>query len=176
MLCLLSAVAQAQALDLSGNPVEPFKDADARAIVFIFVRTDCPISNRYAPEVKRLAQRFAAKRIRFRLVYPGAAETVDSIRQHLSEYGYKAEAWRDPQRELVRLTGVQVTPEAAVFAPGQAGFRLVYRGRIDDRYVAFGRMRAAPTRRDLALALGAISKGRAVKFAETKAIGCFISP
>ena len=161
--------------DLSGQPVAPFAVTDARALVFIFVRSDCPISNRYAPEVKRLAQKFADK-AKFRLIYPGADETSETIRRHLSDYEYALEALRDQQHALAKLVGVQVTPEAAVFVRVKKKWRLIYRGRIDDRYAAFGKMRPAPTVRDLEQTLEAVSQGRAVKLRTTTAIGCFIAP
>src|SRR5262245_62043492 len=41
-------------LDLEGHRIHPFQADDAKAIVFLFVNADCPISNRYAPEVRRL--------------------------------------------------------------------------------------------------------------------------
>ena len=62
------------------------------------------------------------------------------------------------------------TPEAAVFADGE----LVYRGRIDDRFVDFGKTRAAATTHDLAFALQAILDGRPVPESRTRAVGCFI--
>ncbi len=47
--------------------------------VLVFTTTDCPISNRYAPEIKRLTAKFAGK-ARFVLVYPVAGDTdpIDS--------------------------------------------------------------------------------------------------
>src|SRR5512134_2888472 len=44
--------------DLEGRAVSPLDD-DVAATVLLFTRTDCPISNRYAPEVRRLHDRFA---------------------------------------------------------------------------------------------------------------------
>jgi hypothetical protein len=64
-----------------------------------------------------------------------------------------------------------VTPEAAVYTPDH---RLVYRGRIDDWYVDFGKPRAAPTTHDLEDALEAVLGGRPVADARTTAVGCFI--
>ena len=55
-----------------------------------------------------------------------------------------------------------------------AGRELVYLGRIDDRYVDFGKTRAAATTHDLAGALEAILDGRPVPESRTRAIGCFI--
>ena len=158
--------------DLAGRQVEPLRDAGAKAVVFLFTRTDCPVSNRYAPEVRRLYQEFAPRGITFYLVYPDRDASVETIRQHLKEYQYELSVLRDPEHNLVKLTGVRVTPEAAVFLPDG---RMVYRGRIDDRYVAFGKMRPAPTTRDLEEVLAAILAGRSVTDKTTTAVGCFIA-
>src|SRR5882672_8091793 len=43
-----------QGLDGGAPTVDPFAaPAGTRAIVFLFTATDCPISNRFAPEVRR---------------------------------------------------------------------------------------------------------------------------
>ena len=159
---------------LSGAPVDALQaPAGTKAIVYIFTSTDCPISNRYAPEIRRLAETFRPKGVSFRMVYPSRAETPDAIRAHLGAFSYDGvtEAVRDPELALVKFTGATITPEAVVFDP--AGRRL-YRGRIDDRYVDFGRARPAPTRRDLRDALDATLAGKPVQNPTTKAIGCFI--
>ena len=157
--------------DLDGRQVEPLRAKDARAIVFIFIRTDCPLSNRYAPEVRRLHDKFAKSGVRFWLVYPDQGESGEIIRNHIKEYEYRLSALRDPEHNLVKITGAQVTPEAAVFLPGG---RMVYRGRIDDRYVALGKAKPAPTTRDLEQVLEAILEGRQITNKTTAAIGCFI--
>lgn len=169
------SAAQVQMFDLSGRSIDPQQVAGARATVFLFARTDCPISNRYAPEVRRLHQKFASHGVTFWLVYPDPDESPDTIRKHLRAYGYPFGALRDPQHAFTKLTGATVTPEVAVFAPGHADARLIYRGRIDDRYVEFGKIRPAPTRRDLEWALEAILVGKAVASATLPAIGCRIS-
>ena len=157
--------------DLDGRQIEPLRAKDAKAIVFIFIRTDCPLSNRYAPEVRRLHDRFAKSGVRFWLVYPDPDESGEIIRKHIKEYEYRLSALRDPQHKLVKITGAQVTPEAAVFLPGG---RMVYRGRIDDRYVVLGKARPVPTTRDLEQVLEAILEGKQVTNKTTAAIGCFI--
>ena len=53
--------------------------------------------------------------------------------------------------------------------------KLLYRGRIDDRYIEFGKDRPQPTVRDLERTLDAIVAGQPIPVAETKAIGCYIS-
>jgi AhpC/TSA family len=167
ILAMMLTTASAQVLDLSGNIVEPLKTKGENVVVLIFVRSDCPISNRYAPEIKRLAAQFATSH--FYLIYPSADESIEAIRQHQQAYEYKLEALRDPLHNLVKTTGVKVTPEAAVFVSG----KLVYRGRIDNRVVAFGNLRPAPTIRDLQQVLVAVRKGT-TRVRKTTAIGCFI--
>jgi hypothetical protein len=176
--CLSAAVgvadAQVRVESLGGSAVNPFDAPSAtRAIVFLFTSTDCPISNRYAPEVRRLAEKFARQGVVFRLVYPNPADKRDAIVEHVKAFGYAGvtEALRDPKHSLVKHTGVTVTPEAAVYAGG----RIVYHGRIDDRYVDLGLERPAATVHDLADVLMAVVEGRAVSHAVTQAVGCYIS-
>ncbi|MCY3776783.1 MAG: redoxin domain-containing protein [Candidatus Aminicenantes bacterium] len=156
---------------LSGERVDPFAAVDSPS-VFLFLRSDCPISNRYAPELRRLHEAFSPRGVRFWLVYVDPQEEAGSIRRHAGEFQLPGEILRDSGHDLVRLTGARVTPEAAVF---DAGGRLVYRGRIDDRYTDFGKARARPNRRDLMLALESVLQGEPVAEPVTPAVGCFIA-
>ena len=134
--------------DLDGTDVRPLASlpSSAPGAVFVFTRSDCPIANRYAPELERLRQRAAAAAIEFWLVFVDPAESTSAIRDHLRTYGYAGRALQDPRHELARATGATIAPEATVFAlGGDMGPRLVYRGRIDDRYRDAGRMRPAAT-------------------------------
>jgi len=160
--------------DLDNKLVDPFQSSPgAKATVFLFTSISCPVSNRYAPEVRKLHETFAAKGAAFWLVYPNPAESPADIRTHLKDYGYPIRALRDLKHELVKLTKVTMTPEAAVY--DRRG-TLAYRGRIDDRYVSLGTMRPAPTRRDLQDALTALLAGRPVTAAtQPPAAGCYIA-
>jgi hypothetical protein len=158
--------------DSQGREVDPFQlDKDAKALVFLFISTDCPISNRYAPTMARLWEEFHAKGIAFRLVYPHADLTIEDIQKHVKEYSYPFTALRDPKHLLVLKSQARVTPEAAVF---NAKGELVYHGRIDDRYVDFGKERPEPTRHDLADTLQAILAGKSVPQKTVRAVGCYI--
>lgn len=158
-------------VDLDGRPVAPFDEAPGKAVVFVFATYDCPISNRYAPEVRRLYERFAPH-AQFWLVYPDPTIAPAVLRQHGLEYGYPFGALRDLKHELVSRTGVKVTPEVAVFDRAR---RLVYRGRIDDRVVDFGKVRVVPTRRDLEDVLQRMVAGERIVPSTTDAVGCYIS-
>jgi hypothetical protein len=160
-----------QVFDLTGRSVDPLQAA-AKVTVLIFVNPECPISNRYAPEIQRLAKAFVEKGATFWLVYPDAGLSPETIRKHLKEFGYSLPALRDPHHFLVKQSQAKVTPEAAVF---NAKGRLLYNGRIDNRYVDFGKERFAPTERDLENAIKACLANQPVSRATTKAIGCYIS-
>jgi hypothetical protein len=159
---------------LGGAPVDALQaPPDTKAIVFLFTSTDCPISNRYAPEVRRLVAAFAPQGVVFRLVYPAAADTPEAIRTHMAAFSYEgaAGALRDPALALVKFAGATITPEAAVYANG----RIVYRGRIDDRYVDLGVERPKASTHDLEEAIAAVVAGKPVKHATTQAVGCYIA-
>ncbi|MCI0537865.1 MAG: redoxin domain-containing protein [Verrucomicrobiales bacterium] len=162
--------APADVTDLAGRQADPFQ-RKAKVTVLIFVNPECPISNRYAPEIQRLAKTFQPNDTSFWLVYPDPDLSVEVIQQHLNQYGLSLPALRDPRHVLVKRSQARVTPEAAVF---RADSRLVYHGRIDDRYVDLGKERFAPTERDLELAVKACLANKAVHRPATKAIGCYI--
>lgn len=166
----LFLAAQKTALHLDGTPADPFLENAGKPVVLLFVRTDCPISNRYAPLLQRLSSQYAA-RVAFWLVYPGKTTSAEKIRQHESDYGYKLPALRDPQHALVLEAQVQVTPEAAVF---DANHRLVYHGRIDNLYEDVGRARPAATTHELDDAIQAALNGKAAP-QNTPAVGCYIA-
>jgi thiol-disulfide isomerase/thioredoxin len=168
---LLSTGRQSLATDLDRRPIDPFHVGDGKIVVLIFVRTDCPISNRYAPTIQQLSRQYS-KDVTFFLVYPGKRETPDAIRKHDREFGYTFAALRDPQHILVRRSDAQITPEAAVF---DAGRRLVYHGRIDNLYEDLGHARKTATTHELADAIQSTIKGKPLNGNATPAVGCYIS-
>lgn len=156
---------------LDGTDVRPLAPAaGVEANVLLFVMTDCPISNRYAPEVRRLHDEFAGA-VRFWLVYVDAHRPPDELREHRASFGYPFAALLDVDGALAALAGATVTPEAVVFDAAQ---RMVYRGRIDDRYVSFGVARRAPRTRDLHDRLRRLAAGETLAFSQTRAVGCYI--
>jgi hypothetical protein len=139
--------------------------------VLVFISNDCPIANRYAPELNRLYSRFTQQCIVFWLVHPDPGETSEAIGKHAKEYQLAAPELRDPRHELVKLAKVDVVPSAAVFLPDR---RLVYHGRIDDRFVELGRERPEALHHDLENVLEALLNRHPVPVANATAIGCYI--
>ena len=167
-----SAAKVRTALDLSGQAVDPLSQITNKAVVLIFVSSECPISNRYAPEIRRLHEKFSAQGIKFLLVYPNADDSTTAIRQHTNDYQFGCAPLRDPGHVLVKRAKATVTPEAAVFMPNG---RLAYHGRIDNRNVSFGKERPEATQHDLQDVLQAVLKGKPPSGLSTPAIGCYIA-
>jgi len=170
-LACTSLGAENTAFDLAGNPVDPLKSGGGKIVVLVFVRTDCPVSNRYAPAIQQLSEEHAAKAA-FWLVYPSKAESAEVIRKHQREYSYKITALRDPQHVLVKESQVEITPEVAVFSTDR---RLVYHGRIDNLYEDVGRTRSVATTHELQDAISAALGGKSLPVDATHAVGCYIS-
>lgn len=167
----VSSLAQSGAFDLAGKAVDPFKSAGGKIVVLIFVRTDCPVSNRYAPTIQKLSEQHASKAA-FWLVYPSKSESAETIRKHELEYGYKIPAVRDPQHVLVKESRAEITPEAAVF---DASRKLIYHGRIDNLYEDIGRARSVATTHELKDAISAALGGKSLAAESSHAVGCYIS-
>ena len=168
-----SSGAAAQAPDLDGQAVDLLKASPGvRGTALVFLRTDCPISNRYAPDIRRLYDAFSKRGVAFLLVYPNPAESAADVRAHAESFSLPGHVVRDPRHVVVNRIGAAVTPEAAVL---DADGRVVYRGRIDDRYTDFGVDRQDPTRHDLEDAITALLAGRPVTTPVTPAVGCFIA-
>jgi AhpC/TSA family len=164
------------AVDLSGRPVTQLAPPGTRAVVLFFAASDCPISNRYIPDMQRLAKEFAPLGVRVWFVYPNPGDTAAVVRAHDSEFAISTDTALDIEQNLVRLAHVTVTPEAVVFVPQGGGLREVYRGRIDDRYIGLGSERPQATHRDLEDAMRAVVAGKPVPQAGGPAVGCSIVP
>jgi hypothetical protein len=168
-----SAALSITCTDINGRAHTPLAVSrpDQIASVLIFITVDCPIANGYAPELNRIVREYNGSGVRFYFVHVDPTIKLAQARMHANEYGFAAPVLLDLDHALVKAVGATRTPEAAVLGRHS---EIVYRGRIDDRYVDFGKKRTNPSQRDLRDVLDAILAGRAVPVARTKAIGCFI--
>ncbi len=157
--------------DIEGRTHTPLSQPDKKATVLLFLLPDCPISNSYAPEIKRIVADYEPKKIALFIVHADPDVTVEQARKHAKDYGYPCPVLRDPSHLLVKKAGATMAPEAAVLTPDG---KVAYRGRIDDWYAGYGKRRGEPTQRDLRNALDAVIRGDNVATATTKVIGCYL--
>jgi len=159
-------------VDLQGAATDPLAGSPA-ATVLLFISTECPIANRYAPTLRALAAAWAGRGVQLWLVYPDPDDDAAAIRAHQAAYALDLPTLRDPGHRLVARAGVRVTPEAAVFAPGRP--TPAYRGRIDDRVQDFGKIRPEASAHELRAAVDAVLRGEPPRAAAGPAIGCYIA-
>lgn len=173
---VLPATAKADDLSLSaaaGGRIQPLTAAKGKkAVALIFVLRECPISNAYAPEMSRIADKYSKNGVAFYLVYVDGKLSAADARSHSKEYKHSFPALLDSKHVWVAKTGATIAPEAAVLSPTG---RLLYRGRINDLYPSLGVRRYEVRTHDLRNALDQIIVGRSPKTKVTKAVGCYIS-
>jgi len=175
--CRAQSVSTAYGYDTSGQPVTRLAAPGTKAVVLFFVASDCPISNRYIPEIRGLEEKLASQHVVFWFVYPNFGETSSGVRQHEVAYGSEKHILLDPDHRLVTLAHAKLTPESAILVPERPDaetFRTVYHGRIDDRYVQFGQERPKATQHDLERAIGDVLQHRSVEQPNGPAVGCGI--
>ena len=142
-------------------------DRLGRATVTFVVMKDCPIARKFTPEIKRIWHDYDARGVKFFLVFCDQVTRAE-VNAHLGEFGITLPGIIDPG--IVRKrTGAQAVPTASMFSPSG---KLMYSGRIDDRFFRLGGQRAAPTRHDLRTALDQFLSGKPVVPARTTVIGC----
>ena len=139
------------------------------AVVLVFLGSECPVSNGYSPELARLAEAFAKRGVVLYGVHSDPTlSTADAV-AHSAEYGLKFPILLDADQQLARACGARTMPEAVVLS--KEG-KLVYRGRIDDRYATSGKRRDEPTTHDLSAAVDAVLAGKPPAVSQTKVFGC----
>lgn len=159
--------------DTKGAWCNPLKQNTGRIAVLFFMTTDCPIANAYAPEVNRIVGEYGKKGVGFYIVDVDYGLSAAEATKHAKDYGYTCRTVLDPLHTLAGLAGATVSSQAIVV--GRSGM-IVYRGRIDDRAVGYGKIRPTPTRRDLRLTLDSLLAGKTPPAASTPCVGCLISP
>jgi hypothetical protein len=162
-------------LDLDGHSVQ-LVPSSASAIVLFFTASDCPISNRYEPEMLRLERKFAPSGVQFWWVYPNPGDTASVIRRHQSQSAGSTHVLRDTQQSLAHIANVSVTPEAAVFISANGTLREIYHGRIDDRYISLGQERPRAHHHELEDAIAEALAKQPVVPPAGPPVGCSIVP
>jgi mono/diheme cytochrome c family protein len=140
-----------------------------RGLAFVFLTPECPIACKYLPELNRLASEYRGRGVEFYGVL--ADPTLSRIRakQFALDYRLEFPLLFDASLELASIFAPTHTPEAFVLLPGG---ELIYRGRIDDRFVGLGQERASVENQEFADALAAVTARKRPAVLRTDAVGC----
>jgi peroxiredoxin len=174
----VAAPALAQGLTV-GDKLTPFKLPQAagpefdlaslsgkKAVVILFIATQCPVSNAYNERMAALARDYSSKGVVFIGINSNKQESAAEVVEHAKTHGFDFALLKDAGNVQADRFGAHVTPEAYVF---DGAWTLRYHGRVDED--RSGRNVTSP---DLRNALDALLAGREIAVKETKAFGCTI--
>lgn len=147
------------------------KPDDGFMKVVIFTCNQCPFAKAFEPRIIEIANKWTSRGVHFYAVDSNddakfAEETLASMKARATEKDYPFPYLKDGDSAIARAYGARVTPHVFL-VDGDGVIR--YRGYVDDQ--------ADPQKRTttaLTDALGALTNGREVANAETRAFGCTI--
>lgn len=140
--------------------------------VILFIDTECPITQSYMPEIKKLAEEYSAKNVQFESVFPVYTVTDKEINSFLKKYGISFSGSSDKDHKIAGKYHAKVMPEVLLL---DANGQIAYQGAIDNWYAALGKNRPKPTEFYLRNAIEATLNGNPVMIRRTEAVGCLIN-
>lgn len=143
----------------------------AKAIVAVFLGTECPVNNAYLPTLNAITVDFAGRGVLVVGINSNAHDDAKAVAAHAKAHELRFPVLRDTDGKVADALRAEKTPTAVVL---DAARTVRYRGRIDDQF-ARGIKRIKPTSNDLRDALEAVLAGREVASAVTEVVGCAIS-
>src|SRR5581483_3386282 len=155
---------------MTGKSATLSEFTNQKALVIVFVGTECPINNLYTTRLIELHKEFGPKGVQFLAINANVQDDLPRIKQHAQKHGLTFPVLRDEGNKLADLLGARRTPEAILL---DTHLEIRYQGRIDDQF-GIDYQRPAPTRRDLALALEQFLAGKQVRVPTTPVAGCMI--
>jgi len=138
----------------------------SKAIVILFVATECPVSNAYNKRMEKIYKEYGPKGFAFLGINSNKAEPVERMKEHANENGLTFTILKDEKNIIADKFNASVTPEVYVLS---FEFEILYHGRIDN-----SRNESEVVSKDLENALDEIYSGKEVSKEETKAFGCSI--
>ena len=139
--------------DLSGKRYASADLSGAKATVFFFSSTQCPVAQRYAPKMAAMTKNFGGAK--FFLVHASPDDSAPALKKWAAAQKLNIPLVKDDGAKLAGALGATVTPEVAVL--DSAGV-LRYVGRLDEGEAA----------------LAAVLSGQPVKYSRVLAQGCLI--
>lgn len=143
---------------------------DKKAVVIIFLGTECPLAKLYAPRLAELSTKYSEKGVAFLGINANRQDSITEVAAHARIHELKFPVLKDVGNRIADAMGAVRTPE--VFVLDQE-HKIRYHGRIDDQY-GVGYIRENVTREDLAIAIDELLAGQAISKPSTEAVGCFI--
>src|SRR5579884_956548 len=87
---------------------------DRKAIVVLFVGTECPINNAYLPRLAEMQRDYAAKDVQFLAINANDQDTAARVAEHARTHAIPFPVLEDDGAAVADLFGAERTPEAFV--------------------------------------------------------------
>lgn len=139
--------------------------------VTVFISPTCPVCQQMTPYLDRLHAEYGDAVV-FRVLVPDGMADRGEIDSFRVRYACRYRIGIDSGNVQVERLDARVTPEAFLHRGSAAS--VLYRGRINDLYVALGRRRQKVRSHDLRDAIDAVVKGGVPVVDSTEPIGCII--
>jgi peroxiredoxin len=165
-----SLVADFTLTDVDGRRHSLSDYKNKKAIIIVFVGTECPIANLYYPTLKELHKRYAEKGVRVLAINSNDQDSFADVGAHARQRALPFPVLKDPEHKAADALGARRTPEAFLLDGGSV---IRYHGRIDDQY-GYTYRRAAPSKTELKDAIEEILAGKPVTTPQTDVQGCVI--
>jgi peroxiredoxin len=163
-------VADVALKDVSGRQRTLGEYRSQKAIVAVFVGTQCPIANLYLPTLADLQKRYAERGVQILAINSNDQDSFADVVEHANERKLPFPMLKDADQRAADAFGARRTPEAFLL---DANGIIRYRGRIDDQY-GYAYRRAAPSRTELKDALEELLAGKPITTPESPCVGCVI--
>ena len=138
--------------------------------VLVFLDTACPVATRYVPTLNALHAEAQTRGVALYGVLSNPAITWQASADFVEDFGVTFPVILDSAGDLALGLGPRVMSEAFVISTNG---RVIYRGRIDDRFAAVGKLRTRITSHDLRTVIQAMADGSQPEPYATEAVGCF---
>ncbi len=144
--------------------------ASSKAVIVVFLGTDCPLAKLYATRLVELANHYKDRKVQIVGINANAQDSLLEIGHFARVHKIDFPLLKDVGNKVADHFGAKRTPEA--FLLDEKRF-VRYQGRIDDQY-GVGYSRASFSRQDLAIAVDELLSGQQISEPFIEAVGCHI--
>ena len=140
--------------------------------LYLFLLDDCPICLNYTPLLNDLYTEYGS-RINFQGYFPNFSSKPNKIDHFKETYQIEFPLQTDYYKEHAKKWNAQVTPEAILY--NNTTKKIIYQGRIDNKFVRLGKRRNVVTEHNLVNAIELTLESKEVLPTFAEPIGCFIN-
>jgi hypothetical protein len=155
--------------DVAGQRHAFAASRDVRAVAFVFLGTECPVSQKYIPELNRIAKGHTNGVQMFGVISSQSTTRAEAA-EFIRDYAVRFPVLYETNHALARWLRPTHVPHAFVLT--REG-DIMYRGRIDDAFAAPGKPRAVVRQRELRDALAAVVAGKRPAKPYAPPVGCY---